>query len=102
MAVGSDRLLKLIMVFGGIFLLWHFRSQISRVAVVYGFFTLALLLNAGRTISVDRYAYGIVSLSIALGLLLSRYPRWGYPIMLFLALNLVQVAILFSQKIWVA
>lgn len=100
--LGGDRLLKLIMVFGGIFLLWHFKNQISRVVVVYGFFTLALLLNAGRTISVDRYAYGIVSLSIALGLLLSRYPRWGYFIMLFFALNLIQVAILFSQKIWVA
>lgn len=63
---------------------------------------MALLLNAGRTISVDRYVYGIVSLSIALGLLLSRYPRWGYPIMFFFALILVKVAILFSQKIWVA
>lgn len=100
--LGGDRLLKLVMVFGGAFLLWQLRNQLSRIVVVYGFFSLILLLNAGRTISVDRYAYGIVSLSIALGLLLSHYPRWGYPIMLFFALVLVQVAILFSQKIWVA
>jgi Gpi18-like mannosyltransferase len=100
--LAGDRLLKLVMVFGGIFLLWHFRSQINRVVVVYGFFALALLLNAGRTISVDRYAYSIISLSIAMGLLLARYPRWGYLIMLFFALVSAIFAIRFSQQLWVA
>lgn len=98
----GDRLLKLVIVFGGIFLLWNLRSQLSRVVVVYSFFAFALLLNAGRTISVDRYAYGIISLSIAMGLLLARYPRWGYPIIGFFAIILASFAIRFSQQLWVA
>ena len=100
--LAGDRLLKLVMVFGGIFLLWHLRNQISRVVLVYGFFALALLLNAGRTISVDRYAYGIVSLSVALGLLLARYPRWGYVIIGFFMIILASFTIRFSQQLWVA
>lgn len=100
--LAGDRLLKPVIVFGGIYLLWRLRSQISRVVVVYGFFAFALLLNAGRTISLDRYAYGIVSLSLAFGMLLARYPRWGYLIMGFFAIVLVSFAIRFAQQLWVA
>jgi Gpi18-like mannosyltransferase len=100
--LAGDRLLKPVIVFGGIYLLWCLRSQLSRVVVVYGFFAFALLLNAGRTISVDRYAYGIVSLSVAYGILLARYPRLGYPIMSFFAIVLASFAIRFAQQLWVA
>jgi Gpi18-like mannosyltransferase len=100
--LAGDRLLKPVIVFGGVYLLWHLRNQISRVVVTYGFFAFALLLNAGRTISVDRYAYGIVSLAIAFGILLARSPRWGYPIIGFFAIVLVSFAIRFSQQLWVA
>lgn len=87
--------MKLAIVFGGIFLLWRLRTQLDHVVVVYGFCAFTLLLNAGRTISVDRYAYGIISLSIASGLLLARYPRCGYLIIGFFAIR-------FSQQLWVA
>lgn len=100
--VVGDRLIKTVMVFGGGYLLWYSRAKISRVAVAYGFFALALLLNAGRTTSAERYAYGIVSLAIALGVLLERYPRWGYAIMGFFAILLASFAVRFSQNVWVA
>lgn len=39
--------------------------------------------------SVSRYAYGIVSLSLALGILLASHPRWGYAILALFAVLLV-------------
>ena len=89
-----------VMVVGGGYLLWHFRAQISRVAVAYGFFSFTLILSSGRTTSAERYAYGIVSVAIAIGLLFARYPRWGYATMGFFTLLLVSLAIRFSQQLW--
>lgn len=100
--LGGDRLLKLGIVFGSIYLLWRLRQQLDRVVFVYGCCGIALMLNAGRTISVDRYAYGIISLSMAMGLLLARYPRWGYLVIVFWAIILASFAIRFSQQLWVA
>ncbi|WP_333441933.1 hypothetical protein [Microcoleus sp. F10-D1] len=45
--------------------------------VCCGFCSLAAIaINSGALQSVHRYAYGIVSLSIGLGLVLSSQPRW--------------------------
>jgi len=38
--------------------------------------------------------------AIAFGLLLSRYPRWGAPVIGFFALLLTTGAIRFSQQLW--
>jgi Gpi18-like mannosyltransferase len=100
--LGGDWLIKAVMVFGGLYLLWRERSQLSLIVWVYGLCVFALILNAGLVISIDRYAYSIVSLAIAFGLLLARYPRWGYPILGFFALLLVTFAVRFSQQLWVA
>lgn len=100
--LGGDWLIKAVMVFGGIYLLWHLRSQLSRIVWVYGLCAFALILNAGLIISIDRYAYSIVSLAIAFGVLLARFPRWGYPIIGFFALLLVTFTVRFSQHLWVA
>jgi hypothetical protein len=43
-----------------------------------------------------------VSLSFAFGLLLARYPRWGYAIMGFFAILLATFSIRFSQELWLA
>lgn len=59
-------------------------------------------MASGGAASAQRYAYGIVSLSIALGMLLKRYPRWGYATMAFFAIVLVNFAVRFSQHLWVA
>ena len=98
----GDALILLVMVFGGAYLLWHLRSQLSLIVLTYGFCSLALIMASGGAASAQRYAYGIVSLAIALGMLLDRYPRWGYATMVFFAMVLVNFALRFSQHIWVA
>ena len=98
----GDELFKIALVFGGIYLLWFSRDKIPFVTVVYGFSSFALILNTGITASAERYAYGIVSLSIAFGLLLANYPRWGYPIMYFFAILMFTFSIRFARDLWVA
>ncbi|MGF1934097.1 MAG: hypothetical protein RM347_006810 [Nostoc sp. ChiQUE02] len=98
----GDEILKIALVFGGIYLIWLLRAKIPLVAVVYGFSSFALILNTGITASAERYAYGIVSLSMAFGLLLAQYPRWGYPIMYFFGILMFTFSIRFARDLWVA
>ena len=100
--LAGDPLIQIVMLFGGGYLLWCFRAKLSQVAVIYGFCALGLILSAGSPISVNRLAYGIVSLEIALGLLLARYPRWGYAVMGYFALVLGCYAIRFAEHRWIA
>ncbi len=93
--------LRVVMVFGGGYLLWKFRSKLPLVAIAYGFFSLGVILATGSLLSLNRYAYGIVSLSLALGLLLSKYPRWGYATLGFFFALLVQYSIIFAWGYWV-
>lgn len=99
---GKIPLVKIAIVFGGLYLLWYSRAKIPLVAAVYGFFSYALILNTGLTASVERYAYGIVSLSFALGLLLKHYRAWGYAITGFFAILLASLAVQFAHNQWVA
>ncbi len=93
---------QVVIVFGSSYLLWRLRSKLSHVAVAYGFCSLALSLTSGAILSVERFAYGIVSLSLALGVLLARYPYWGYALIGLFAIWLVRYAILFAWWDWVA
>jgi hypothetical protein len=52
--------------------------------------------------SVDRIGYGIVSLPIALGLLLAKYPRWGYVLIGYFAILLANFALRFARWLWIA
>ncbi len=99
---GKIPLVKIVIIFGGLYLLWHSRAKIPLTAAVYGFFSYALILNTGLTASVERYAYGIVSLSFALGLFLNRDRNWGYAILGFFAVILASLAVQFAQNQWVA
>ncbi|MBW4560265.1 MAG: hypothetical protein KME32_03750 [Mojavia pulchra JT2-VF2] len=98
----GDELFIIVLVFGGIYLLWFSRAKIPLVTLIYGFSSLALILNTGITASAERYAYGIISLSIAFGLLLARYPRWGYPVICFFAILLGHFSVRFARDLWVA
>ncbi|XTZ19598.1 MAG: mannosyltransferase family protein [cyanobacterium endosymbiont of Rhopalodia fuxianensis] len=98
----GDPLINTISVLGGIYLLWHLRNQLSFVVVTYGFSSLGLLLASGGTISLSRLAYGIISLSLGLGVLLSNHPRWGYAMIGFCTVLLVSFSIRFAQHLWVA
>ncbi|MEA5510847.1 mannosyltransferase family protein [Crocosphaera sp. UHCC 0190] len=98
----GDPLLNTLSVLGGIVLLWCLRHQLSFLVVIYGFCALGLLISSGGTISLNRLAYGIISLTIALGLLLSRSPRLGYVTLGFFGLLLISFSIRFAQHQWVA
>ena len=87
---------KVVMVFGSAYLFWYFRGQLSRVALIYGYCSVAVILSSGAILSVNRYVYGTVSASLAFGLLLSRYPRLGYAIMGFFGVLLVGFTVRFS------
>ncbi|MBD2251419.1 mannosyltransferase family protein [Nostoc parmelioides] len=96
-----NRLLNVFMVFGGSYALWRFRENLTSVTVMYGFCGIGLLLASGGTISLSRLAYGIVPLSVAIGVLLSRCPRQGYFVLgLFITL-LARLAVGFAQEQWV-
>jgi Gpi18-like mannosyltransferase len=100
--LAGDQLINTAMVLGGGYLLWQLRTQLSLVTVIYGFCALGLILASGGTWSISRIAYGIVSLSIALGVLLERYPRWGYATMGFFTILLASFAVRFAQHLWIA
>jgi Gpi18-like mannosyltransferase len=87
---------KVAMIFGGGYLLWYLRKRLSITVLCFGFCSLALLINSGALQSVHRYAYGIVSLSIGLGLVLSSQPRWGYAVMTLFATFLLYMAVKFA------
>ena len=95
-------LIKVVMIFGGGYLLWSLRAKLSRVVVIYGFCAITLVIISGAITSVGRFAYGIVSLSIALGVLLACHPRWGYATMGLFAILLIYFSLRFSWAIWVA
>ncbi|MCX7592569.1 MAG: hypothetical protein N2235_02180, partial [Fischerella sp.] len=96
-----NNLLNTVMVLGGAYLLWYLRKQLTSVNILYGFCGIALLLASGGTISLSRLAYGLVPLSIALGVLLERYPRQGHLILGWFSVLLARIAIGFAQNRWV-
>lgn len=98
--LGGSILINLVMVFGGAYLIWHTRHRLSGVALVYGLFSWLIILSTGRTTSAERYAYGVVTLAIAFGLLLSRHPRWGYPTLIFFTILLANLSVRFAQGLW--
>jgi Gpi18-like mannosyltransferase len=102
MKLEKSAITKVVMFFGGACLLWLFRKKLSNVVLTYGVCSLALLLYSGALHSINRYAYGVVSLSIALGLLLAARSCWGYALMGLFGLFLLQFAVEFASWVWVA
>ncbi|MDF5718545.1 MAG: mannosyltransferase family protein [Rhizonema sp. NSF051] len=100
--LAGDPLTNVVMIFGGIYLLWVLRAEISLITLVYGFCGIGMLLVSGSTISLNRLVYGIVSVSIALGLLLARHPRSGYAVIGLFTIILASFSIRFAQNLWVA
>ncbi|MBD2774912.1 hypothetical protein ICL16_23310 [Iningainema sp. BLCCT55] len=100
--LAGDPLTNVVMIFGGLYLLWRLRTELSPITLVYGYCGIGLLLASGSTISLNRLTYGIVSVSIALGLLLARHSRWRYPVMGLFSILLASFAVRFAQKLWVA
>jgi hypothetical protein len=61
-----------------------------------------ILATSGPPISVDRLAYGLVPLSIALGMVWERVPALGLPVLIVYALQLPEAAQRFVEQKWVA
>jgi Gpi18-like mannosyltransferase len=99
--LAGSPLVNLMVVGGGLALLWYGRQWLSTVLLTFGGLSLLLIFSSGRTASAERYVYGIVAVAIALGLLLSRHPRWGYPVVAFFALLLTSYSVRFAQGLWV-
>jgi Gpi18-like mannosyltransferase len=99
--LAGDPLINTVSVLGSGYLLWRLRTQLTPVTVSYGFCGLGLLLASGGTWSLSRLVYGIVSPSVALGVLLSHHPRWGYLMLFFFAILLATFSIRFAQNLWV-
>jgi hypothetical protein len=87
---------KVAMTLGGGYLLSYLRKRLSITVVCFGFCSLALLINSGDLQSLHRYTYGIVLLSIALALVLSSQPRWGYAVKALFARFLLYMAVKFA------
>ncbi len=96
-----NNLLNLAMVLGSGLILWKLRQQLSLVIVLYGFCGIGLLLASGGTISLSRLAYGIVPLTIGIGVLLSQHPRHGYLTLGLFVIVLIKLAMGFAQQHWV-
>ncbi len=99
--VAGNPLINTATAFGGIYLLWYCR-QLSNTLVTYGICSYAVILSTGRTTSVERYIYAIVSVAVSLGIVLSRYPRTGYIVSAFFLLLLILYSLRFAQHLWVA
>lgn len=99
--LGGVVLNYLLMVFGGLYLLWHTRREIGSIVLFYGLFSYGIILGSGSTISVNRFAFAIVSLAIALGVVLEKHPRWGYAIIGCFAVLLASFSVQFAQHLWV-
>jgi Gpi18-like mannosyltransferase len=98
--LGGSILINLLMVFGGAYLIWHTRHQLGQVLWVYGIVSWLIILSTGRTTSAERYAYGVITLAIALGLLLNRHPRWGYSTLILFTILLANLSVRFAQGLW--
>jgi Gpi18-like mannosyltransferase len=99
--LGGDAWLNLVFIGSGGYLLWHLRRDLKALDWIYGVCALGLILGSGKPYSLARIAYGIVTFSIAIGLLCSRYPRWGYPALAFFGIVLANLALRFAQQQWV-
>ncbi|MEM8602447.1 MAG: mannosyltransferase family protein [Cyanobacteria bacterium P01_H01_bin.121] len=100
--LGGDPLINTMMVIGGISLLGVQRKKLSPILLIYGVLSFVLLVGTGRTASLERYAYGIISLPIALALTLNGWPRYQYATVIFFGIVLITYSLRFAHHLWVA
>ncbi len=98
--LAGDPLINTVTFVVSVYLLWNLRRELTPVTLYYGCCGLGLLLMSGGTISLNRLVYGIISLTIALGITLSRNQRWGYMILGFFTILLFTFSLRFAQKLW--
>lgn len=100
--IAGNPFINTVMVLGGIYLLWMSKNKLNFVSLLYGIFSFMIIFSSGRTASAERYTYAIIPLSLALGIVLNQYPRWGNALMIFFGLLLAIYSSRFAQNLWVA
>jgi len=100
--LAGDPLINSLMVLGGCLLLWLTRKRLNKLILIYGLLSFLIIFASGRTASVERYAYGIISLAPALGFVFERYPRHAYATIVFFSILTITLSIRFAQHLWVA
>jgi hypothetical protein len=96
-----DSLLRVGLFGGSALLLWATRRKLSRVVLLYGAFTLGLLL-AVNVQSLGRFVFALAPLSLALGSILAQRPRVGVGVLGVSALALLGFSVLWALGYWVA
>jgi Gpi18-like mannosyltransferase len=87
---------KIVTFFGSSYLLWHLRAKLGIIAATYGFCAISMIIASGASLSIERFIFGIVSVSIALGLLLSGNHKWGYATISIFAIFLLYYSTRFA------
>jgi Gpi18-like mannosyltransferase len=82
--------------------LLYFRRELGVAVTAYGAASILVFLLSGTTASVDRYFYGALPFSLAVGTLLARLPAFGIPLLLASALDLYMNAASFANGRWIA
>ena len=100
--IAGDPFVNSLTIVGGIAVLWLARRSLGLLLGTYAALSIAIILASGSVTSAERYMYGIVPLTIAIGEWLSRHRRWGYAVFGFFAILLVTFSIRFAQNQWVA
>jgi Gpi18-like mannosyltransferase len=93
--------LQILMPLTSVWLMWYFRQQLNRIFLIYGWCSLGFLFLSGTKASIHRHIYVIVPLSLALGILLSRYPRAGYIAMSMFGFLLMLYSVRFAWWDWI-
>lgn len=91
-----DTILKIVMFFGGGYLIWRWRDRLSWSALAYGFCYMGVLFAAQSTFDISRYSYANCVLAIAAGLMLATQPQWRLPILILCSVKLIEITIRFT------
>ncbi len=98
----ENGVVKAVMIVGGIALLVAGRRRLTPSVLAFGLLSMGLIVASGSFASPDRYVYGALPVTLALGLTLERRPRVGYAVMAVFALALLAYSLKMAWGLWVA
>ncbi len=95
-----DGLLRSLVVFGSLAVFWSQRSALGVLLTNYTFWALLWVLFSNNPIAPERGLYAIVALPIGVGIVLTKSPRWIFPVMTGFALLLFGYSVVLAQRGW--
>jgi hypothetical protein len=91
-----------VLAFAGTGAIVYYRRELGMAVVIYGLVSLAAFLLSATVISVDRYLYGVLPFSLALGLLLRQLPALAPAPLVASTIDLCRSSAAFARSLWVA